>query len=294
MKKLGFVILHYQVVDKTTTCIDSIIKRIDTENYEIIVVDNASPNNSGNVLLRKYKNNSKIHILLNKENLGFSGGNNIGFKYAKYELKCEYIAMINNDTYLIQDDFFKVILDEYDKSRFAVLGPKIITNSTDSCLPDGKLITVEKQKKYLRNLKIKLFLNYLKLDILIKKIKQNKRKNEKLKEELNLEKRKENVVLHGCCLIFSPDYINKFDGIEQKTFLYCEEEFLYIRLIRNGMLSVYNPKLLIYHDEASATNQINNDSRIKDRFVYKNLIKANEILKKDLQELRKDNYEPKY
>ena len=260
MKKIGFVILHYQVIDKTVTCINSIIERVDTDSYEIIVVDNASPNNSGDELLEKYKDNSKVHILKNEKNLGFTGGNNIGFEYAKYELKCEFIAMINNDTYLIQDDFLKVILDEYRKSQFAVMGPKIITGNEESYLPDGKLVTIKQQKKYLRNLKIKLFLNLLGLDVIIKKIEQIKKNDNLLKNKDYLEFRRENVVLHGCCLIFSPKYIEKFDGLEQKTFLYCEEEFLYIRLIRNNLISVYNPNLLIYHDEASATKQINSKS----------------------------------
>ncbi|MCI9286567.1 MAG: glycosyltransferase family 2 protein [Clostridia bacterium] len=294
MQKIGFVILHYKVIDKTITCIDSIIQRIDTENYEIVVVDNGSCDDTGEKINEIYKENLKVHTLINKENLGFSKGNNLGYIYAKNNLKCNFIAMINNDTYLIQDNFFQVILEEYQRSNFSVMGPKIITKEANPVLPDGNLITLNRQKKYLRNLKIKCLLNFLGMDYVTDKIIEQKKENKTNEDKSYLEKRREKVILHGCCLIFSPTYINKFDGLEEKTFLYCEEEFLYIRLMKNNLKSVYNPQLLIYHDEAASTNQVSKKNRLKKRFVYKNLIKANEILKKDLEQLRRDNYEQKY
>ena len=279
--KIGFVILHYQVIDQTIKCIQSIIKKIDTTNYEIIVVDNGSTNMTGKILQDKYAKFKKIHIILNHDNLGFSKGNNIGFKYAKIILKCDFIAMLNNDTYLIQNDFFSVIKKEYKYSGFAVMGPKILLRNNEICTMDGKLITLKEEKKYLRNLKVKLFLNYINLDRIILKIKRKKSEKKENYEYLNM--RRENVVLHGCALIFSPKYIEKFDGLDEKTFLYREEEFLYIKLMKNNMLSVYNPKLMIFHNEAISTGKIGKNSRLKNRFVYKKLIEANEIFIKELK-----------
>ena len=102
--KIAFIILHYQTLDETIKCIESIKNRIDTENYEIIIVDNCSPNGSGKILYDKYNEIERYHVLLNEKNLGFSAGNNIGFRHAK-KIKCDFIAMINNDTCLITDNF---------------------------------------------------------------------------------------------------------------------------------------------------------------------------------------------
>ena len=65
---LGFVVLHYIAIEDTIECINSIINHIDTDNYEIVVVDNASPNNTGNDLLKKYKNHEKVSVILNNKN----------------------------------------------------------------------------------------------------------------------------------------------------------------------------------------------------------------------------------
>ena len=65
-----------------------------------MIVDNGSSNNSGKLIDSKYKDMSNIHVILLKDNLGFAKGNNIGFQYAKKELNCDFICMLNNDTIL--------------------------------------------------------------------------------------------------------------------------------------------------------------------------------------------------
>lgn len=282
--KIGFVILHYNVIEETKICVQSIIDKIDTTEYEIIIVDNGSSNNTGDILKNTYKDYPNIHVIINKENLGFSKGNNIGFRCAKNEFECDFIVMINNDTYLVQNDFFSIVKKEYEKSKFAVLGPKILLKDNKVCEMNGKLITLREEKRYLFNLRVKLLLNYICLDNIVLGLK-NKIFNEKEEKDFTyLNTRRENVVLHGCALIFSPIYIKKFDGIDEKTFLYREEEFLYLNLRKHNMLSVYNPRLLIFHNEAVATKNTNSLKRKKDRFVYKNLISANKVF---LQELKK-------
>lgn len=270
--KIGFVILHYLALEDTVRCVTSIIEKIDTNNYEIVIVDNASSNNSGKVLVDKYKSNEKIHVILNTENGGFSKGNNIGFKIAK-ELKCDFICMMNNDTYLIQEDYFKVILDEYSDSHYAVMGPEIWlpNNHVEEVLHN--MITLEEVKKQIKELNKKLLLNYTFIESInivsrniVKKLIGYKSKST---YRTNREGRLEDVVLHGCCWIFSPIYINKFDGLNEVTFLYKEEELLYLRLKENNMLSVYNPKLKIFHNEDASTNMLTKKGYKKRRFVYK-------------------------
>lgn len=85
-------------------------------------------------------------------------------------------------------------------------------------------------------------------------------------------------------MVFSSKYIEKFDGIDDRTFLYCEEELLYIRIMKNNLVSVYNPEIIIFHNEDSATNSICKNRRKKELFVLKNLIKSNKILLKELKE----------
>ncbi|MEG0275215.1 MAG: glycosyltransferase, partial [Longicatena sp.] len=122
--KFCFLILHYQVLKETLACVESIRKHVNQDvHYHIVIVDNASPNGSGKELLKIQ--NETCTVLCSDDNLGFSGGNNIGFEYAKKELHCDFICMMNNDTEILQDNFIELVLSEYENSHFAVLGPEI-------------------------------------------------------------------------------------------------------------------------------------------------------------------------
>ena len=59
--KYVFLILHYQSLDLTNKCIESITEKCADYDYHIVVVDNASPNNSGKALEEKYKNQQREH-----------------------------------------------------------------------------------------------------------------------------------------------------------------------------------------------------------------------------------------
>lgn len=292
-KTFTFVILHYLSIDDTIKCIDS-IKKIGIKNkVEIVVVDNASKNNSGILLKEKYINDNSVHIIVNNENLGFTKGNNVGFKYAKETLKTDFIILCNNDTYLIQDDFFELVYGEYKQSNFAVLGPKIL-------LPNNEINPVLMEIPSLKQLKTQLkqfifdyILTLIYLDKpytflrkMIKKalIKLGIKKQNKLVDSQLYNERHENIVLHGCFWIFSKEYIDKFDGLNEKTFLYREEELLAKRLIDNNLKSVYNPNIVIFHSDDSSTNLITKTKRKKKLFVDKNQIKSTKILIKEMIE----------
>lgn len=285
-KKFVFLILNYKTFDETITCVESIIKKVKT-NYHIVIVDNGSHDNSVDVLNKNYKKNNKITILSSNENLGFANGNNLGFKYIKDNLEPDFIIMINNDTYMIIDDFCEIINKEYNKSKFSVLGPKILLpdNRIDDCY--DYLPSVKEIKKDMNRNKIIRIFSFLYLypvfkifDSLFHKLKKNKEISDKTK-------RKEDVLLKGACLIFSKKYIKKFDGIDPRTFLFREEELLLCRLRKEGMLSVFNPDLMIFHNESVATKKNNKGYRKKWLFITKYMIESDRILLSELKEIEK-------
>lgn len=64
-------------------------------SYEVVFVDNASDDDSvGYLISCHYEERLNLHIVENKENLGFAGGNNVGVQVCNGE----YIAFLNNDT----------------------------------------------------------------------------------------------------------------------------------------------------------------------------------------------------
>ena len=74
-----FVILHYMAIDVTMKSVEYITENIDTNQYHIVIVDNASGNGSGEELKAFYLDRGDVTVLINEENLGFAKGNNVGF-----------------------------------------------------------------------------------------------------------------------------------------------------------------------------------------------------------------------
>lgn len=297
-QKIGFVILHYNAIKETMDCVTSIKNHIDTNHYHIVVVDNGSPNGSGKDLAEAYEKDDLVTVILAKENLGFARGNNLGFVYAVNEEDCNFLCVMNNDTLVVQNDFFATILEEYHKSGFGVMGPKILLN-------DGKVqplthkmpgitffeneIRIHKREKNLR--KKHLYSFYLfgrkvkSFFLLVSGHRRVSRFKPYLKLD-GLDERRENVVLHGCCLVFSPKYIQSYeDGFFPDTFLYKEEELLYLRCRRKHLLTVYNPKLKIRHLEDVATDSITSRKKEKQMLWLNHQIRSLEIL---VGELRKE------
>lgn len=78
---------------------------LDYPNYEIIVVDNGSTDESVNYL-KRFK---KIKTIENKENLGYSKGKNIGIKNAKGQ----YVFLLDNDIVIDNKNVLKILLKKY-------------------------------------------------------------------------------------------------------------------------------------------------------------------------------------
>lgn len=90
---VSIIVLTYNNLDLTKACLESLEKNTTYANYEIIIVDNASTDGTQTFLKQHY---SQHTVILNTENKGFSGGNNIGLKAAQGE----YLVILNNDTQL--------------------------------------------------------------------------------------------------------------------------------------------------------------------------------------------------
>ena len=284
MYKIVYVILHYITTEDTIKCVDSIFEKEGESNFEIVIVDNNSPNNSGEILKEKYKTNEKIHLIVNNENLGFSKGNNVGFKYAKEKLNADFIVLLNNDVYIIQSEFGEKIINEYKKSYFAVLGPKIYLRGNTICNYPDKLDSLKQLKRQLKDKKNLFYFNKLYLRqvySLFLKIKKIFTK----KTMYDTSVRKDDVLLHGCCLIFSKTYIDKFDGLDDRTFLYFEEQLLYLRLKKNNLKSIYNPNLVVFHNEGTSTNKKVKNKRDRFDFVLKHEIDSLKILINEMEQL---------
>ena len=126
-----FVILHYMTPEYTKKCVESIQCRLDTKKYKIIIVDNASPDKSGQMLATLYKSSEDVDVVLLEENCGFAKGNNIGIKLSCEKYNPKFVIVTNNDTELLSTNLFSQLCEDYNQNQFSLLGPMI-------CTKDGK------------------------------------------------------------------------------------------------------------------------------------------------------------
>jgi len=122
MKKIAIIVLNWKQPKLTVETITSLLKVKHTLfDYEIILVDNGSPDDSMETFDREYKNNKLVKILDAGANLGYAGGNNVGIDYA-LKNKFDFIVLINNDV-LVDPKFLEELLKESE--NYDIIGPKI-------------------------------------------------------------------------------------------------------------------------------------------------------------------------
>ena len=91
--KICIIVLNWNRPDDTLECLSS-LENLTYPNYEILLVDNGSTDNSCARFREKYP---EITLIENGKNLGFAEGNNCGIAIAQ-ERGAEYILLLNNDT----------------------------------------------------------------------------------------------------------------------------------------------------------------------------------------------------
>ena len=106
MMKLSVVIVNYNVRQYLTDCLDSVAIALDGIEGEVFVVDNNSSDDSVDFVSRHYP---WVHLINNKENLGFSKANNIAIRQSVGE----YVLLLNPDT-LVDKETFKGVLQFMD------------------------------------------------------------------------------------------------------------------------------------------------------------------------------------
>lgn len=100
------LLLNYRGTDDTFACLDS-LHQLEYPNVRVMVIDNASPDNSVERLQARLANNSdEFELICSPQNLGYSGGNNLGIERALAQSGANpeaYIWLLNNDTTIVPD-----------------------------------------------------------------------------------------------------------------------------------------------------------------------------------------------
>ena len=147
MVDLSIRIVNWNTGDLLENCIKSIIKNTKEVNYEIIVCDNDSKDDSANRLNNRYED---VNIIYSKDNLEFAKGNNLAFRKSKGS----YILLLNPDTIIQEyaiDRAYKYIIDQNED---VLLGAKLLNFDYSVQLSSCNFPTLKNMvfKKYIKSI----------------------------------------------------------------------------------------------------------------------------------------------
>ena len=122
--KISIVVLCYNQLDYTKKCVQSILKQTAYPNYELVLVDNASVDETAGYLKEIEALHENIKVVLNTTNRGFAGGNNDGIRASTGE----YIVLLNNDT-VVTRGWLTGMVKRFlaGEKKIGIVGP--VTNS---------------------------------------------------------------------------------------------------------------------------------------------------------------------
>jgi len=100
---VSVIIVNYNTRQLTQNCIDSILLHTKDISYEIILVDNASIDDSCDFFIK----DNRIIFISSPTNLGFGKANNLGYEYSKGD----YVFFLNSDT-IIKNNAIKIFYDQ--------------------------------------------------------------------------------------------------------------------------------------------------------------------------------------
>lgn len=253
----AFVILHYRAIDSTVKCVDS-IKNLKGEN-QIIIVDNASPDDTGARLIEKYKGDDQVTVLLNPDNSGFARGNNYGTCYVMKNMSPDYVCVLNDDVEIFQEDFSLKIDEIYNEKNFDVLGPDIVSvfsgiHQSPKRIKGYDLESLRKKQAYVRRSSNPVMLLLSSGEKNNPTIWRSAQRRARAKQNIDSTQPCEGVILHGACVVFSKKYMEKHpEPFYPKTFMYFEMEILEWLCRQEGAVCLYDPRLQVQHYQYTAT-----------------------------------------
>ena len=233
--QLSIVIVNYNVKHFLLQCLQSVQKAIAGIEAEVFVVDNASSDNSVEMLKDKFP---WVILIANKENTGFSYANNQAVKLAKGE----FVLLLNPDTLVEEDTFLKCMEFMNQTPDAGALGVKMI-NGNGEFLPESK-----------RALPIPSVAFY-KIFGLSKLFPRSKKFGSYHLTFLDNNKIQSVEVLSGAFMFIRKKVLDETGLLDETFFMYGEDIDLSYRIIKAGYKNYYLPDTRIIHYKGESTKK---------------------------------------
>ncbi len=205
------ILVNYNGLNDTIEAVESLSQ--SSYIVDICVVDNNSANDEGRKLQSLFDN---VKVLLSSENLGFSGGNNLGIQYG-LDSGYEYIMLINNDT-IIDVDMVRN-LRNFASKDIVTIPAMFYYSKPDILWYGGGKISRFKGVAY--------------------HIFEGKKLSQCTTDDCSFAT--------GCCMLIHRDILLDIGFLSDDYFMYCEDTDFSIRLLLSNRRIKFVPRAKLWH-----------------------------------------------
>ncbi len=261
--RVSIVILNWNGWEDTVECLESLFL-IDYSNYQIIIVDNGSQDQSierirdfvhgkleikssftSHIPSKHYKiieftlkeigrdisinkvnldDTGQIILIKSEKNYGFAEGNNIGIRFALNYLNPDYVLLLNNDTFVETKFLQKLVGIAETDETIGIVGPKVCYYHKPEIINSAGVLM-----DWSSGIGINLGIGEMDMG--------------QFDKTLDLD------ALIGVCLLIKTSLFKKIGYLDKKFFLLLEETDLCIRAKKSNFRVIFHPKSKVYHKE---------------------------------------------
>lgn len=250
--KIAVILVNYNGRQYNTACIESLLaqRKCSGECCEIkiYVVDNASMDDSMQIIQERYGTDRRIETILLDDNYGFSYANNVGIRRAG-EWGADFFLLLNNDTEA-EADMLPQLLVCAQRHPDSMIAPKIYySDHRDVFWSAGGAVSPIIRKA-----------RHIGLD---------QKDRGQFDEECRIG------FATGCCLWIPRTVIDRAGDLDERFFLYYEDTEYSFRLQKAGISIYYCPKARLYHKVGASSKGA--DSPLCAYYIARNWLLCNRL-----------------
>ncbi|PJE59643.1 MAG: glycosyltransferase family 2 protein [Candidatus Portnoybacteria bacterium CG10_big_fil_rev_8_21_14_0_10_44_7] len=225
--KVGIIIVNYKDIYDILATLDS-LKKLQYPNFEIFVTDNASQEHTEKALRQKQKE-INFHLIIEKGNPGFAGGNNLAIREAQ-KSGCDDFCLLNLDTSVEPDFLGRLVAVAQSDNRVGILGPRI-----NYFFDPGLLWFNGGQTNWLKTAG------------------QHQNLDEPESGVAGDNQPREVDFITGCTMYIRGQVVKKIGLLSEDYFMYHEDVDYCLRAKKAGFRIVFVPEAKIYHKISKTT-----------------------------------------
>lgn len=236
---ISIIIPVFNKIELTQQCLENLFRNTDYSNYEVIIIDNASSDNTAQYLKEITAKNNKIKIITNPVNYGFAKANNQGAELAQGE----YIVLLNNDTIPLKGWLTALYTSIQEDSNTGIVGAKML-------YPDDSIqhcgVVLRRDRNF---------------------FKHPYKFVERTHPLVNFKRKWDAVT--AACFITRRDLFRQLGGLDEGYLNGCEDIDYCCAVTAKGLNIYYEPKAELYHFESQTPRLTNKDEDNFKHFVSK-------------------------